>query len=144
LQLFFDESGTSGANLNDANTPVFVLASNNLTTTEAVKLLSDCFGTSTQEIKYSEVIREKPQSVARFLYTIAKEPDGFSYYVLHKPFTNFVQFLRYWFQPWLVASGSKLNEVADPVFKPTYSSQNFIAMLSKSVSSMQLSISFRG
>lgn len=119
MKLFFDESGTTGSDLNNRGTPVFTLASNNLMRIEATSIIREIFGNRIEELKYAAIKEKDNDLVLNLIDRLASQKEKFACYVMHKPYTLVVQLVRFWYVHWLESKGLKL----DPSFGVVFANQ---------------------
>jgi hypothetical protein len=113
LILYFDESGYTGQDLLNADQPIFVHASNNLTDDEARDLVSEFFWRSRAvELKHADLCFTDAgqHSIVRFLEFLNSHPGRFAAVVAHKRYVLVSLLVDFWVEPGFRQMGLNLYE----------------------------------
>src|SRR6266436_9727303 len=110
--LWFDESGHTGEDLLNADQPIFVLASSNLSHELAERLTQTYFaGVKAAELKYSALARtERGRRQILALLADPAAADSFGVDIWHKEFTLFTTLIDSWIETAMHRDGFDLYD----------------------------------
>ena len=100
IQIYFDESGTTGSNLTDKNHPFLVIASNSFSADLAAQLKEKHFPHARQgELKHTNLRTRRSANVVRFITEVVElHSDKVKFFALHKAFALIIKVYQYWIE----------------------------------------------
>lgn len=96
MDLYIDESGTTGSNLLPGSACTFVIAANNLSDQAAINLRDSAFPGLIAELKYAELKRSHEREVVSMLTRLSQTPDCFGFYSVNKPYMLLLILIDIW------------------------------------------------
>jgi Protein of unknown function (DUF3800) len=112
MDVFLDEAGYTGADLINADQPIFILASTVVEAAEARDLLDSCFDKPQTEVKYVKRSRSRRgrDQILEFLRGLKLDSRKVVFFSFHKEYLLLTNLIDFWFEPMMFEDGFNLYE----------------------------------
>ena len=110
--LFLDESGYTGSDLINREQPFFTLASTNISDADARLLLTSCFGSRTQEVKFVKLAKSAGgrAKIVEFVRALDPSRGNCAFFTYEKQFLLNANLIDFWLEPMMHEDGVNLYE----------------------------------